>query len=674
LADKFQLAELWKFSAEGEITLLAISAAREVVVVDDRRRFYFLGPEGDVHWKKMLKTKPLAVAMADDASSIGQLCQAGVLENYGPGGEPIWQVELPDDAISLDMEPRGRSFVVGTKKGEIIFLNSAGQEVGRTKAAHEVYFLTLAPEISTLLAASRFAQVSYFDPGGDFLWEVSLRCNLQDVAVSGSGDFILLAALARHIFAYNGQGEALGTYRVGGWASRVETDRRGRFIFAANTEDDIVVLSRTGEVHFHYRLREKITSLAASPSGHYLAVGTHSGECILLQLPETEEKAAGFVEFSKAERKARPHSEELWSRRVFSPLSTLRFGELVISAQGDYVALIDSSGRFQLFDANGIVLLDDVPIRGSFPHLEIAQGSVLLARSDNFLLLLGIKDLSQEFIDFERVRIAHSAISPEGAFFVLCDDVGRLLFYNRECQRLWERRVSGEVGGLAVSASGKVLAVVLEPSDAALQGSRPETPQGRGEREGRITGLDTKGKEIFSQKFTKEGSVWLFALSLGAEGSFFLLATEAGKVFAFDLEGQLVWKKDFKTTLSGAYIVGKPRRSERLALRTAEEGHFVLDGQGNLLEKRTAKKGKSLLLHNAKGPGLLEAAWWDGVLSLYGPDEEILWRRQFKEEIYEVAASGDGRFLAVLVGDGLRYFLTLKTADDTSRPRFLEFP
>jgi len=71
LAGTAQLAELWKFSAEGEIIFLTTSATQEVVVVDDRRLFYLLGPEGKVRWKKMLKTRPLALAMADDGSSIG---------------------------------------------------------------------------------------------------------------------------------------------------------------------------------------------------------------------------------------------------------------------------------------------------------------------------------------------------------------------------------------------------------------------------------------------------------------------------------------------------------------------------------------------------------------------------------------------------------------------------
>ena len=637
-----------------------MSASQEVVVVDDRRLFYFLGPEGKVRWKKTLKTRPLALAMADDASSIGLLCQRGRLENYGVGGTRIWQVELPSETISLDMEPQGRSFVVGTKRGEIIFLNSLGREVGRTKAAHEVHFLRLASQISTLLSASRFAQVSYFDPGGDFLWKVSLGCNLQDVALSGSGDLILLAALARHIFAYNGEGEALGTYRVGGWASCVKTDKDGRFVFAANTQDDIVVLSRIGEVLFHYRLRERITSLAVSPSGHHLAVGTRSGKCILLQVLEKEEGAAGFLEFSKVEEKARRSAEEIWGRRVFSPLSALRFGELAVSAAGDYVAFIDPLGVFHFFDGNGIVLLDDVAIKGSFQRLEIAEApALLLARSDKFLLLLGTKDLSQKFLFFDKVRITHSAISPDGAFFALSDDVGRLLFYNRECQRLWERRLPREVRGLAVSASGEILAAVSE--------------------EGLITGLDTKGKEIFCQEFAKEGGFWL--LSLPARPgparpgrSLFILTTEAGKVVAFDLRGQVVWEKDFKTTFSGAYIIGESRRSGRLALRTARGEHLVLASQGNLLEKRAAKKERSLLLNNSKGPGLLEAAWWDGILSLYGPDEELLWRQEFKEEIYEVAASTDGRFLALLIGDYLRFFLTLKSPEDSTGVRFLEFP
>ncbi len=673
MAGTAQLAELWKFSAEGEIISLTTSATQEVVVVDDRRLFYLLGPEGKVHWKKTLKTKPLALAMADDGSAIGLLCQGGRLENYGLGGELIWQVEVPSEAISLDMEPQGRSFVVGTKGGEIIFFNSLGREVGRTKAAHEAYFLRLAPQISTLLSASRFAQVTYFDPGGDFLWEVSLGCNLQDVALSGSGDLILLAALARHIFAYNGEGEALGAYRVGGWASWVETDRAGRFIFAANTQDEIVVLSRAGEVLFHYRLREKITSLAASASGHHLAVGMRSGKCILLQLLETEEGAAGFVEFSEVEAKPRPTGEEIWGCRVFSALSSLRFGELAVSAEGDYVALINSLGVFHLFGGNGIVLVDEVAIEGSFHRLAIVEAAaLLLARSDRFLLLLGTKDLSRKFLFFDKVRITHSAISPEGAFFILSDDVGRILFYNRQCQRLWERRLPGGVADLADSASGEVLAAVSE--------------------EGRITGLDTKGKEIFSQEFAKEGDFWLLslpgppgvALAVGArpEGSLFILITEAGKVFAFDLGSQEVWEKDFKTTLSGAYIVGDFRgagrpacRQARLVLRTVEQEHFVLDTQGNVLEKRAAKKEKSLLLNNSKGPGLLEVAWWDGILSLYGPDEELLWRQEFKkEEIYEVAASTDGRFLALLVGDYLRYFLTLKSPEDSTGVRFLEFP
>ena len=184
---------------------LGLSLAREsctLLVWESEATLVRLDPEGRVETSGRSPVPPVAVAMSDDGRLIAVAGRRGKVCLLTLDLVPIWERNLPRKPTALALDPLGARLAVADEAGGVFVFDRQGREVWRASTARPLTRLAFVPEAPVLVGAAEFGLVCTFDGAGACTWRDGLMAHVGSLAVSGTGDPILLACFNEGLCTY----------------------------------------------------------------------------------------------------------------------------------------------------------------------------------------------------------------------------------------------------------------------------------------------------------------------------------------------------------------------------------------------------------------------------------------------------------------------------------------
>ena len=178
---------------------LGLSLAREsgaALTFDAERTFTRLDALGQVDLRKPSPATVTAAAISDEGRHVAALGRRGQAWLLSAEFDVIWQRSLSPRPVALAIDHQGHAVAVADEAGGLHVFDALGQEVWRAATPRPLIHLAFVPEGGALVGAADLGLVCAFDRRGQQLWREGLMANVGSLAVSGSGELIVLACFS----------------------------------------------------------------------------------------------------------------------------------------------------------------------------------------------------------------------------------------------------------------------------------------------------------------------------------------------------------------------------------------------------------------------------------------------------------------------------------------------
>jgi len=652
------LNELWRELPSGRVSSASLAASTcEVVLGESGGRVTCYDVVGVRRWTFECGSAEPRVAITAEGKRTAVLA-GGTLWWLDAQGQALWHKPNLTGLVVVDVDPWGRRIVAAGEWQRSLVLAPSGREVGTFDVLLVAGFVVLASLAGRCVFASEFGDVTAFDlaalalrgegsaegagplrrlveaaTGGDVaparsLWQRRLAIPVADLAVSQSGELILLVSPRDRVHAFGSEGESLGTYAVGAGPSAVACDWAGAALFFANGERQLLMMGRHGGLRFLQHTREPLVKLATDAGGRRLLAVGRSGETVLYEVARTEGLRSAFLEFEhELPGRTAPSVviSETWQREVFPLTEYLKFGRLLVSGAGELVAFIDAHQRLMVFDRTGTQLVN-VRLRGAFPDLRrAADAEVLLAYTDRRLVLVRPGVPEPTTIDAGPAAVTEARLSEDGSLVLAAGEFGEMTLFAGGSV-LWRRELGCLPVALAVDR-GEALAVAL------------------GE-DGTLVAWDLAGEEVWRRATGVHDVLDVFWL-----GGVLVVVRRSGEVAGLGPGGEVRWRKGLASECLQAYPVFAARR---MVVKESGGVLVVATAEGEVVERRRGRSGDALMVSAGRPTAhLLLVDVVDGQVCWAGKDGVPLWKYGPADHVSYLSASADGRVVAAVVARAL---------------------
>jgi len=279
----------WSLSTEGPLAGLRWSRETgEVLAADALGGLYAI----DTHGRLAHVTRgpaPIRGLAASDNGS-GGVALVGDDKLYWFNRKLLFQgcLEHPTQVTAIAMEPLGQYLAVSLTDGEFMIYDRHRRRVARHSLPIPLVLIEFLPEFDELIGVGEHGLLCRFKFSGERLWQESLFSYAGDLAVTGAGDLLLLAAFTHGVVARNGAGQPLGSYQLEGTALRVAMTYGGERLACGPLERGLFWIERGGQVVWQAQLADDLARLAVHPLGFGLVLGLQSGRIVRLNWSQPE--------------------------------------------------------------------------------------------------------------------------------------------------------------------------------------------------------------------------------------------------------------------------------------------------------------------------------------------------------------------------------------------------
>jgi hypothetical protein len=219
-----------------------------------------------------------------DAGTLGAAAMAnGQLVCFDSKLNSKWQVDVTANLLGLAVSPFGSHFAVSTELGRVHIVTSDRRELCSFETPQPLQHLQLLSESPLMIGAAEFGHLCCHDLKGKEQWNVRIMNNVGDMATSGDGERILLAAFNHGIQVLDGSGQREGSFMIDGVPNRIAAAQNGRRLAATTLENRLYWLGFDGNLLWAADMSaDPVYCMAVSPLADRLFIATQSGR--LLQL------------------------------------------------------------------------------------------------------------------------------------------------------------------------------------------------------------------------------------------------------------------------------------------------------------------------------------------------------------------------------------------------------
>jgi hypothetical protein len=579
------------------------------------------------------------VSASRDGRVVALLCGDGELV-FLSEGRILWRKLLPGKPSMIRVGVEGDHVLALSRQGHGLFFNRFGRQMAEVDLPGGADSFALVPTNSRVVAATRDGLIQCFTSWGKPLWSTELNLSTGRIRCSDSGDLILIPTMAFGVEAMTVAGESVGAYEVGEPIKAACPSGDGRHILVATLKDRLVVLDRDATVLSSSKFSSSISDLELSGDGRRALVTTECGYAHLIAINDQE--ASPLLEMDESSEGC-SNPRPLFSMRVFSPFSLLMQARATFANDSASLVIAGDRQRVQVLDLEG----NEIARRnfgGSLLRLAATpDGAIRVFASKSVFTFTtrthGTRMEWGEAVDIQRVTVT----GPDTAV-VLTDDAEVVRF--RDPGDPPEKLFYLESPDVAdFTAAGPGVAAVMNNSEVLVY-----------RMSGEVAGRS--GPWPMRPRFLAAG---MAGYLVGIEKLILLL----------DHDGVEQWRQH----LPAAARTGHVLPATFLVKDEAGTVHAVTFG-GSVHQAFSAGAARvEPFPDGGEGPGFILID--GGLLTAADPDGRPRWRYRMKDDVTCMAASPDGRLLAVMAGIDLHVLPLVKPttvpAVNVERTSFLEF-
>ncbi|MFH5804995.1 YncE family protein [Alienimonas sp. DA493] len=275
----------WGFFTDAP--LIALGVAREggrTLAADAGGGLYLLDPAGRIeHLQRGLKDLS-ALAFADSGAAAAAAFGADTLGWIEPDLKVKWRQSMPATITAVAVDPHGRHAAVALSNGDVTVYTNRRKKLARFTALRPLDHLRFLATRPLLVGAADRGLIASYDLRGRQELDVKTWANCGDLAVTGDGTRMAVAAFNLGVQRFDGEGRVRDTLSTGGSPAKVALAFRGWGPLAVATlEHELFRLNAAGEVDWAAPAPGAIAGLALDAPGRQMTVGFETGRVVRLE-------------------------------------------------------------------------------------------------------------------------------------------------------------------------------------------------------------------------------------------------------------------------------------------------------------------------------------------------------------------------------------------------------
>jgi len=274
----------WVGATDAPLVWLELSRETdEVLAADVSGGLYLLDPQGRIAALTRGPAPLRAIAWSDTGS--GGVALVGERKLYWFDRQLEFQgsVELPEPTLAVAIDSHGDYAAVSLTNGANLIFDGPRKPIHSFETMRPLVNLDFVVEHPQLVGIADYGLLCCHSFQGEVEWQEKLWGNAGDVALTGSGEMILVASFTHGIQRYDDEGQNVGSYQVEGTVSRVCTSYLPKRIGAATLERHLYWIDVSGEMIWAAMMNDDISRLCCDPLGRGLVCGFQSGRILRLE-------------------------------------------------------------------------------------------------------------------------------------------------------------------------------------------------------------------------------------------------------------------------------------------------------------------------------------------------------------------------------------------------------
>lgn len=273
----------WAFATDASLAHMEFAReSGEVLAADSSGGIYLLDRNGQIVSVTRGQTPIRGIAWSDNGSGGVALIGNSRLHWFSRQLEFRSQYDLDETALSVSIDSHGEYVAVSLSTGMNYVFDGPRKPIMKFNSQRPFVRLCFVTENPGLIGVADYGLLSSRTFAGGIRWEEKLWSNAGDIAISGTGDMILIACFSHGIVRYDADGNQSGSYQVEGTPSRVSCSYLPYRIAVATIERSVYWMNADGKMLWAAEAPEDITRIACDPLGKGLVVGFESGRIVKL--------------------------------------------------------------------------------------------------------------------------------------------------------------------------------------------------------------------------------------------------------------------------------------------------------------------------------------------------------------------------------------------------------
>jgi hypothetical protein len=264
-----------------------LSLAREkgsLLTWDETHWLYLLSRDGQRQAQRNFGPALAAACLSDDGSACIAVSTVGDLWWLAPDLTTRWQLALPAAALVVAVDPLGHyvalALAPADEGGSLHVYDQGAKAVMTVGCPRPVHHLAFVPQEPLLVASADYGFVGAFDLAGRCVWRDGLVAHVGGLALTGDGNPLVLACFSEGLQRYGADGRRLERLSLEESCRLVALSFSGQQVLVAGLSKRLLLLDPAGKTLATHALEQSAIALALGPLGDYCVIALADGQVV----------------------------------------------------------------------------------------------------------------------------------------------------------------------------------------------------------------------------------------------------------------------------------------------------------------------------------------------------------------------------------------------------------
>ena len=264
-----------------------LALAREkgwVLAWDTQDWLYLLDQAGERQAQWHAPGKLAAAACADDGSAYVAVGSQGEIWWLAPDLSSRWERSVPQSVTALAVDSFGQYLAVADAGSHLSLFDCQGKPGIRVQTPRPLYHLAFVPTAPFLVAGSDYGLAACFDLKGKLVWRDGPVAHIGSLAVSGSGESVILACFTEGLQRYSLSGKNLGRQSLTEACRLAAVTFDGSHLLVAGMGARLHWLDAEYKILSTYALEKPAVAMGLAPLGDRAVIAGADGSLVGIDL------------------------------------------------------------------------------------------------------------------------------------------------------------------------------------------------------------------------------------------------------------------------------------------------------------------------------------------------------------------------------------------------------